>query len=1379
MKDSVLKAHEQYVLSDRNLDAGLKGLVEGSDPYMHLKCMDILTRKGANLTKDERKIIDTYIANSEDKPEISLRHLLLQYDAATTPAEKEKLISLLIKDSTAGLDLEFDHSRPAQYGDSSAKESETAEKDATKGKPLMDAVDVQPEIEALYRKERSPGDFRASVLVGVDFARLGKEQFMELLVHMGGEIAMLRTDAFYEAFAGWMSKDYEERQTYEVEPDIMHNMTLEQLDKLLERIPTLKEDALFVEAYMQKKFWRELEARGSYAEQRKDLIAIYEFSKDLPEKLASLRSTVLFELLKNGVKQDLYEKEYFVEYIAAPYRGQHTKKKRPANPTHWEALLSRKLPGLGEELVLRKYLEHFFKQGEKMAEYDGYFDKGFLVALWERTRVISGEKVEVRPSNSQTLEKITADVDIYVCEHNKDTFNVGEDISIWVEIKNVPTLYIKVFEINTENYYRKHMKPFKSDISLDGLVASMERTVEYSKPPQLEFRDEIRLPELKGRRGLFVVELIGNGRSSRVVLKIGSLAFVGSPTIAGQVCYLVDENRKVCSGSGTAIWVDNEIFRADTAKGGRIIVPYVPHYHAASAILMHEGLSQLVNFERLEERYVLTCGFFLPPEAVITGNNATVAIRPRLLVNGRSADLALLKNIKCALFTANYVDDISTTKSYTDLKVSPSQEVLVPFQVPGQLKSLAMEFSAEVENVSKATTDKLSCRHEFAVQTHAGDNAIMELYLRAKDTGGYSVVALGKNGEPVPRVPMTLSFSTAFFRYPIKREGVTDDQGAINLGALAGVTSVTVASYSTFGSLHSSWEIPGRCLLNTPRTVDVLEGEHIEIPVAALTLQDRPYLRSYHGSNVLEDCSRTVRVETEPGALYSVLRIDGLSAGTYKLWGIQKMRVDINVHKGVYWTENSGYILKQNELLERRSQLDFVRIRRVAIVGKESGGATLQIQVESPKKDYCRVHAFLMRYLPAELSFMTHQLNGTNPVAAQEFLFQAWKNIYMSNRELSSEFRYCFDRREQKRFMGNTLERPKLVLKREYVRNTTTAREIEQAGQDFGNVEEEALQQIQQTQIDQKEQKHMKMSKKEGGYGKKMSKAKHAESAAGKECQIPIYQNFLGDPPLALYNLPVDPTNGTVSIELDANYASSYGCAYVVAVDRDSVAHYLQPLAGDKPRNRDLALLVPLDQKKGFCEMRTRAEVRKGESHTIPDVSSTDLQIIDSLEKVLLVIKEVQTLKHVSPGALERFGQLVRWDTMDEEEKNRFLSVQSSHELHLFLYKKDPEYFARVVRPYLVNKMEKSFIDHYLLGDKEDVIGFAESPALHAELNPLEESLLVETLLRAGNRDMAATFARRLRDALHGQRPSASDQNRVFDTVISLNMLKTNKDGIA
>lgn len=48
------------------------------------------------------------------------------------------------------------------------------------------------------------------------------------------------------------------------------------------------------------------------------------------------------------------------------------------------------------------------------------------------------------------------------------------------------------------------------------------------------------------------------------------------------------------------------------------------------------------------------------------------------------------------------------------------------------------------------------------------------------------------------------------------------------------------------------------------------------------------------------------------------------------------------------------------------------------------------------------------------------------------FTFAQWTNIFMSNRELSDEFRYVFDRKYAERFQGNTLERPRLVLKRTY-----------------------------------------------------------------------------------------------------------------------------------------------------------------------------------------------------------------------------------------------------------------------------------------------------------------------------------------------------------
>jgi hypothetical protein len=44
--------------------------------------------------------------------------------------------------------------------------------------------------------------------------------------------------------------------------------------------------------------------------------------------------------------------------------------------------------------------------------------------------------------------------------------------------------------------------------------------------------------------------------------------------------------------------------------------------------------------------------------------------------------------------------------------------------------------------------------------------------------------------------------------------------------------------------------------------------------------------------------------------------------------------------------------------------------------------------------------------------------------------FDEWKNAYLSNRELSKELRYVFDRRQARRYQGVTLERPKLLIKR-------------------------------------------------------------------------------------------------------------------------------------------------------------------------------------------------------------------------------------------------------------------------------------------------------------------------------------------------------------
>jgi hypothetical protein len=57
----------------------------------------------------------------------------------------------------------------------------------------------------------------------------------------------------------------------------------------------------------------------------------------------------------------------------------------------------------------------------------------------------------------------------------------------------------------------------------------------------------------------------------------------------------------------------------------------------------------------------------------------------------------------------------------------------------------------------------------------------------------------------------------------------------------------------------------------------------------------------------------------------------------------------------------------------------------------------------------------------------------TDTFAKTVFPFANWKNIYISNRELSDEFRYVFDRKYAERVLGNTLERPRLLLKRQFI----------------------------------------------------------------------------------------------------------------------------------------------------------------------------------------------------------------------------------------------------------------------------------------------------------------------------------------------------------
>jgi hypothetical protein len=165
-----------------------------------------------------------------------------------------------------------------------------------------------------------------------------------------------------------------------------------------------------------------------------------------------------------------------------------------------------------------------------------------------------------------------------------------------------------------------------------------------------------------------------------------------------------------------------------------------------------------------------------------------------------------------------------------------------------------------------------------------------------------------------------------------------------------------------------------------------------------------------------------------------MLKIPGLEAGHYVLQFKEVLRtVCIRVHRGKYW-ENLNYILKEDDcLIESNGNRGFTRITKVEFKPDN----TVTIKVDSDAKD-TRVHVAALQYLPHDpyRSFVELAHAGEQTFEEGIFPFQNWNNFYLSNRKLGDEMKYVLDRKNEKRFVGNSLEKPRLLLKRNFIQDT-------------------------------------------------------------------------------------------------------------------------------------------------------------------------------------------------------------------------------------------------------------------------------------------------------------------------------------------------------
>ena len=188
--------------------------------------------------------------------------------------------------------------------------------------------------------------------------------------------------------------------------------------------------------------------------------------------------------------------------------------------------------------------------------------------------------------------------------------------------------------------------------------------------------------------------------------------------------------------------------------------------------------------------------------------------------------------------------------------------------------------------------------------------------------------------------------------------------------------------------------------------------------------------------------------------------------------------------------------------------------------------------------------------------------------------------------------------------------------------------------------------------------------------------------------------DFLAEASAVFVNLVPDKDSKVV---LKRELLGAHQHIHVVACDPLSTTWRSVPLDEPKSRFIDLRLANGLDSQKHFTQQKQISLIGAGQPFTLADIATSKFEAYDSLARVYLLYTTLSR-----DPKLAEFSFILNWPKLKPEEQKEKYSKYACHELNVFLAKKDPKFFNTVVKPYLANKKDKTFLDRWLLDDKVD-----------------------------------------------------------------------------
>ena len=1279
---------ERFALS-KNREEILKELIPGTREYYYYHCLHYQNTKQLDRVDE---MVGKWIERHKNGPllqEIQYRQAILTYDK--TP---QKTLDFIKKRQN----LNFRHQR--------------------------DTPDSRPELPTAFdQKLISREALMTDAMKNANDLRHFEDRAMRWLV--GEELDPVRRRDLlhrlqlpdHERLPEMIVADLRTKKSGGFGSHSIHSkLLLPQLEKCAQLMPELLNNQNFVLQWTARlrpnndiDMRYDREARDAY------LTRLLDFVKTLPPNQNSLKAHVLYQRLVFDQQAGQYDKTTFMEYIKLPRRAGYMDSdymKRELHrkyPCDMNADYKRvtTMPAVGnDEPLLRDYLMNLLVRAESAREFEPYLNDNWLKYVFAECKIVNGvgdpEKwYSLLPP--ETYRKLRDRIDLDFAKTNQWYYEPDDAVSLDVFVKNVPKLIVKVFEINAANYYRDTNREVNTDINLDGLVASREQTIDYKEAPLRRVKRTFEFPELN-KRGTYVIDFIGSGKSSRALIRKGRLHFVTETTVGGQRFTILNEkNEPVKTAS---LLIEGQDYEA--GDDGRISVPFSTQPGKKSVVIRHGDFVSLGKFNHVGESPAFTARIFVDREELIRRNTATLIVRPRLTVNGVPASLKALKDVKLTIQSTNH-EGINSTSTIEDFPLFEDRESTHEFAVPNRLASINFTLTAKYRNRSQAKDVNLTASAAFGVNGSEKTDKIVDAHFGRVD-GSFVIDVLGRTGEARDGVPVAVSVKHHDFKKQVTRSLKSDKTGRIMLGELDGIAYVTAklqngvtrswgtatAGHIGIQTVHAKTGQPIRI-----RTLmDKIDRQHLSV----LELRGNDFTTDRYGNAKLSD---------------GFLELSDLPVGDYRVSidepGGQRAVV-VRVTEG---TSTRSHIVGSSRKL-RTELLDEVQIASTKLAGGK-----LEIELEQASK-FSRVHVFANTFRPEHGHLMLGMDRGGLGTTAQV----QPRSYYVEGRSIGDEYQYILDRRNAEKFPGNMNARPGILLNPWPVRTTSTDTQDAAKGDNFAPKPAAAAPQ----------------EKAEYELNQAQQRAPGTQSPS---------LDFLGDSAIVLPNLVPD-ENGQLTIDLEK--LGGHQEVHVVVVDPINTVWKSVSLPKKEAKSIDLRLAGGFDPTKDFSQQKQLSIIKKGETFTLDDTSTSQMVMYDSLQSVYQLLDTLS-----GNGVLKQFRWVLEWPTFEAEKKRKLYSEYACHELNYFLFRKDPEFFADVVKPYLANKFDKTFLDEWLLGMK---VEHHTQPYLYARLNTFERILLAQRLAsenEAGRRFVA--------DQYKMLPPNTSEEQRLFATALSASSL--------